>query len=63
MYLVQFKNICLSFGNMKIAMHDFELQIRRCIQKFPDWFDNEIYVYNNKHSIRSNIKGYIGKTQ
>jgi hypothetical protein len=21
-----------------------------CIQKFPDWVDNEIYAYNNKHS-------------
>jgi len=23
--------------------------IRGCIQKFPAWVDNEIYVYNNKH--------------
>jgi hypothetical protein len=23
---------------------------------------NEIYAYNNKHSLRSNIKGYGGKT-
>jgi hypothetical protein len=33
-----------------------------CIQKFPDWVDNEIYAYNNKHSLRSNTKGYGGKT-
>jgi hypothetical protein len=33
-----------------------------CVQKFPDWVDNEIYVYNNKHSLRSNTKGYGGKT-
>jgi len=24
--------------------------------------DNEIYAYNNKHSLRSNTKGYGGKT-
>jgi hypothetical protein len=35
--------------------------IRRCIQKFPDWVDNEINN-NNKHSLRSNTKGYGGKT-
>jgi hypothetical protein len=33
-----------------------------CIQKFPDWVDNEIYAYNNTHSLRSNTKGYGGKT-
>jgi hypothetical protein len=31
-------------------------------QKFPDWVDNEMYAYNNKHSLRSNTKGYGGKT-
>jgi hypothetical protein len=31
-----------------------------CIQKFPDWVDNEIK--NNKHSLRSNTKGYGAKT-
>jgi hypothetical protein len=31
------------------------------IQKFPDWVDNEIYAYNNKHSLRSNTKGYGDK--
>jgi hypothetical protein len=30
------------------------------MQKFPDWVDNEIN--NNKHSLRSNTKGYGGKT-
>jgi hypothetical protein len=34
--------------------------LRRCIQKFPDWVDNEIN--NNKHSLRSNTKDYGGKT-
>jgi hypothetical protein len=33
-----------------------------CIQKFPNWVDNEIYAYNNKHSLRSNTKAYGGKT-
>jgi hypothetical protein len=33
-----------------------------CIQKFQDWVDNEIYAYNNKHSLRSNTKCYGGKT-
>jgi hypothetical protein len=35
---------------------------RGCIQKFSNCVDNEIYAYNNKHSLRSNIKGYGGKT-
>jgi len=34
--------------------------VRGCIQKFPDCVDNEIN--NNKHSLRSNTKGYGGKT-
>jgi hypothetical protein len=36
--------------------------LRGCIQKFPDWVYSGIYAYNNKHSLRSNIKGYGGKT-
>jgi hypothetical protein len=31
-----------------------------CIQKFPDWVNNE--TNNNKHSFRSNTKTYDGKT-
>jgi hypothetical protein len=31
----------------------------RCIQTFPDWAYTEV---NNKHSLRSNTKGYGGKT-
>jgi len=34
--------------------------LRACIQKFPDWVNNEIN--NNKHSLRSNTKGYGVKT-
>jgi hypothetical protein len=36
--------------------------IRGCIQKFPDWLDNEIYDNINKHSLRSNANGYGSKT-
>jgi hypothetical protein len=36
--------------------------IRGCIQKFPDWAYNEINAYNNKHSSRTNTKGYGDKT-
>jgi hypothetical protein len=32
-----------------------------CIQKFLDWVNNEIYIHNNKHSLRSNTKGYGSK--
>jgi hypothetical protein len=35
--------------------------LRGCIQKFPDRVDNEINN-KNKHSLRSNTKGYGGKT-
>jgi hypothetical protein len=36
--------------------------IRGRVQKFPDLIDNEINNSNNKHSLRSNTKGYGGKT-
>jgi hypothetical protein len=36
--------------------------IRGCIQKFPGWADNETYAYKNKHLLKSNTKGYGGKT-
>jgi len=32
------------------------------MQKFPDWVDKEIYTYNNKHSLRSNVMFYGGKS-
>jgi hypothetical protein len=40
------------------------MNLRRCIQKFPDWVENEINnsSNNNKHSLRSNTKGYGDKT-
>jgi hypothetical protein len=36
--------------------------VRGCIQKFPDWVDNEIYACNNKLALRINTKGYGDKT-
>jgi hypothetical protein len=37
--------------------------VRGCNQKFPDWIDNEMNNNNkNKHSLRSNTKGYGSKT-
>jgi len=29
-------------------------KVRGCIQKFPDWVDNEIYAYLWYYSFRSN---------
>jgi len=37
-------------------------KIRGRIQKFPDWVDNEINAYNNKHTLRRKTKSYDGKT-
>jgi hypothetical protein len=36
--------------------------LRGYIQKFMDWVDNEIYAYLRYYSLRSNTKGYGGKT-
>jgi hypothetical protein len=36
--------------------------LRGCIQKFPDWVDNEIYAYLWYYSLRRNTKGHGGKT-
>jgi hypothetical protein len=35
--------------------------IRWCNQTFPNSVDKEIYVYKNKHSLRSKTKGYGDK--
>jgi hypothetical protein len=40
----------------------FVLHVRGCVQKFPDWVDNEIYAYLWYYSLRSNTKGYGDKT-
>jgi hypothetical protein len=36
------------------------MEVPGCIQKFPDSVDNETNNNNNKHPLRSNIKGYGG---
>jgi hypothetical protein len=36
--------------------------LRGCIQKFPEGIDNEIHAYLWYYSLRSNTKGYGGKT-
>jgi hypothetical protein len=38
------------------------LHIRECIQMFSDWVDNKICAYLWYYSLRSNTKGYGGKT-
>jgi hypothetical protein len=38
----------------------FLSRFRGCIEKFPDWVDNE--VNNNELSLRSNANGYGYKT-
>jgi len=43
-----------------LELHELD-SIWGCIQKFPDWLDNKINN-NNKHSLRSNTKGYGNKT-
>jgi hypothetical protein len=48
---------CLS--SIHNDLKKWKLQIRGYIRQFPDWVDNEIN--NNKHSLRSNTKGYGGK--
>jgi hypothetical protein len=40
----------------------FSRNIWGCSQNFLDSADIEIYAHNNKHSLRSNTKGYGGKT-
>jgi hypothetical protein len=47
----------------KICTLPASFSIRGCIQKFPDWVDNEINNNQNKHSLRNNTKGYGCKTQ
>jgi hypothetical protein len=44
-------------------IHPNGVHVPGCIQKFPDWVDNEINNNSsNKHSLRSNTNGYGGKT-
>jgi hypothetical protein len=57
--LIQIHSDC----RIKISLCCISLNInckRGCIQKSPDWVDNEINN-NNKHSLRSNTKAYGSK--
>jgi hypothetical protein len=53
------------FGRSKTGIVDSNpapgMDVWRFIQKFPDWVSNEINN-NNKHLLRSDTKGYGGKT-
>jgi hypothetical protein len=44
------------------AYRQYGFLVRVCIQKFPDRVDNEINAYVWYYSLRSNTKGYGGKT-
>jgi hypothetical protein len=39
-----------------------EIRIKGPKWTISDWVDDEIYAYNNKHSLTSNQKGYGRKT-
>jgi hypothetical protein len=47
--------LCLPSQTMSVVQ-----SIPGCIQKIPDWVDNEIS--NTEHSLRSNTNSYVGKT-
>jgi hypothetical protein len=49
--------IHLTTANLRVVMTS---GVGGCIQKFPNGVDNEIHI--NRHSLRSNTKGYGGKT-
>jgi hypothetical protein len=50
-----------SFISKNAARDSGRANVRGCNEKFPDWVGNEIYAYNNKHSLISNTRGH-GKT-
>jgi hypothetical protein len=61
--LYNIENCCSLCNFVKdIGDKDSKEDVRGCIQKFPDWVDNEINNKNNKLSLRSNAKDYGGKT-
>jgi hypothetical protein len=51
----------MQYINEQEQLASKKVHLRGYIQKSPDWVDNEINS-NNKHSLRSNTKGYGGKT-
>jgi hypothetical protein len=52
-------SIVVSPSGHTVTCYEHRMNAGLCIQKFPDWVDNEIN--NNKHLLRSNTKGYGGK--
>jgi hypothetical protein len=50
----------LSIVMKAVKSKSLRWDVRVTIQKFPDWVDDE--TNNNKHSLRSNTKGYGGNT-
>jgi hypothetical protein len=48
----------------KTGLSNWGKNVRRCIQKFSYWVDNKTNNSNttNKHTLRSNTKGYGVKT-
>jgi hypothetical protein len=63
-YLSLFRSVIIPSSSKNTHTQQFwNLQymiVRGYIQKFPGWVDN--VTNNNKHSLRSNTKGYGGKT-
>jgi hypothetical protein len=54
--------LCTSCTDSLFAScHNSQVKVFTVIQKFLDWVNNEINN-NNKHSLRSNTKGYGSKT-
>jgi hypothetical protein len=60
MELVYLSRSVVIIGN-SIRMLE-KCNVRKYIQKFPDWVDNEINN-NNKQSLWNNTKGYGGETR
>jgi hypothetical protein len=58
---VFFQNLNKSVWKWILKPNFLPVYIQGRIQKFLDWVDNEINN-NNKHLLRSNTKGYGGKT-
>jgi hypothetical protein len=60
-------NVNFSFNTIMIDFlsENFQFCLHRDIRVYPKvsrLSHNETYAYNNKHSLRSNTKGYGGKT-
>jgi hypothetical protein len=49
-------------GSLQLVLKNIIFKVYEGVSKsFAGWVDNEIYAYKNKHSLRSNTKGYGGK--